>query len=212
MRWAAFLRFVEFFDSLGCIFFGVILNLHLLYLDDSESVRNQNEKYLVLGGLSVYEAQAHWFTEQLDTLAEGIDPNNPRGVEFHASEIFARRSHPWKGMSREEAQGVIVSILKILSQSYDTAIAFACAIHKDSYPNDDPIEQAFEDLCSRFDIYLSALRSTGDRQRGLIILDKSSQETTLQQIATNFRRQDTRWGGLIRNLADTPLFVDSKAS
>jgi len=115
-------------------------------------------------------------------------------------------------MSKEEAQGIIVSVLRILSKSYDSAVAFACAIHKRSYLNDDPVELAFEDLCSRFDIYLSTLRNTGDRQRGLIILDESSQETTLQQIARDFRTKRTRWGGSIRNLADIPLFVDSKAS
>ena len=37
--------------------------MHLLYLDDSGSAGNQNEEYFVLGGLSVFEAQAHWFSE-----------------------------------------------------------------------------------------------------------------------------------------------------
>ncbi|GAG28924.1 unnamed protein product, partial [marine sediment metagenome] len=33
--------------------------MHLLYLDDSGSTGNPNEEYLVLGGVSVYEAQPH---------------------------------------------------------------------------------------------------------------------------------------------------------
>jgi len=185
--------------------------VHLLYLDDSGSTPNPTEDYLVLGGLSVYEAQTHWFTQELDKLAESIDPNAPQGVEFHASEIFSRRSPPWNGMSREEAQGIICSVLNILANSYDSAVAFACAIHKQSYPNDDPVELAFEDLCSRFDMHLSKLRDAGDRQRGLLILDKSSQETTLQNMAREFRVLGTRWG-VVLNLADTPFFVDSKAS
>lgn len=72
------------------------LFMHLLYLDDSGSAANQDEEYLVLAGVSVYEAQVHWLTEQLDKLAESIAPEDPQGVEFHASEIFSRRSHPWK--------------------------------------------------------------------------------------------------------------------
>jgi hypothetical protein len=114
-------------------------------------------------------------------------------------------------MSRDEAQGVIKSVLKILAESYDTAKAFACVVHKDSYPSRDPVELAFEDLCSRFDIYLSQLRGAGDRQRGLLILDQSSHETSLQAMARDFRTLGTRWG-VLRNLADTPFFVDSKAS
>lgn len=46
--------------------------MHLLYLDDAGSAMNQNEGYLVLGGISVYEAQAHRVTKELDSLAEGI--------------------------------------------------------------------------------------------------------------------------------------------
>jgi hypothetical protein len=185
--------------------------MHLLYLDDAGSAPNRDEDYFVLGGLSVFEAQAHWFTQELDKLAQGIDPGNPHRVEFHASEIFARRVLPWKSMTRNEAQGVIKSVLKILADSYETAKAFACAIHKRSYPGRDPVEMAFEDLCSRFDLHLARLRDAGDRQRGLLILDESSHETSLQDMARNFRLLGTRWG-VLRNLADTPFFVDSRAS
>ena len=185
--------------------------MHLLYLDDAGSAGNANEDYLVLGGISIYEAQAHWFTQELDKLAETIEPSNPHNVEFHASEIFSRRKQPWKGMTREEAQGVIKAVLGILKNSYDTARAFACAIHKASFPSHDPVELAFEDLCSRFDMYLNRLRGDGDRQRGILILDESTQETTLQKMAREFRTLGTRWG-VIRNLAETPLFVDSRAS
>jgi hypothetical protein len=69
---------------------------------------------------------------------------------------------------------------------------------------------AFEDLCQRFDIYLSNLNASGDRQKGLLILDDSSYETTLQDLAKNFKKLGTQWG-TIRHIADTPFFVDSKA-
>lgn len=75
----------------------------------------------------------------------------------------------------------------------------------------DPVELAFEDLCSRFDMYLNRLKGTGDRQRGILILDETTHETTLQRMAREFRTLGTRWG-VVRNLAETPLFVDSQAS
>jgi len=73
------------------------------------------------------------------------------------------------------------------------------------------MEIAFEELCGRFDLFLKRLHAAGDRQRGLIILDKSSYETSLQRLARDFRLLGTRFG-VIRNLADTPVFIDSKAS
>ena len=50
----------------------------------------------------------------------------------------------------------------------------ATPTNKDSFPNRDPMEIAFEDLCSRFDRYLQRLRAGGDTQRGFVILDKSA--------------------------------------
>jgi len=185
--------------------------MHLLYLDDAGSANNPNEEYLILGGVSIYESQAQWVTQELDKLAQSIQPADPYSLEFHASEIFARRMAPWRGMSHEEAQGVIKAVLDVLRRSYDSARAFACAVHKASYPDKDPMELAFEDLCSRFDIYLRRLRSEGDRQCGLLILDESAHETTLQRMARDFRTFGTQWG-VLHNLADTPLFVDSRAS
>jgi len=185
--------------------------MHLLYLDDAGSAKNPAEEYLVLGGVAIFEAQAEWLTHELDRLAESIDATDPHGVEFHASEIYARRSPPWKKMSRDEARGTIKAVLRILEGAYDSARAFACAVHKKSYPGRDPMELAFEELCGRFDLYLARLRAQGDRQRGLLILDESAHETTLQGMARQFRTIGGRWG-VLRNLADTPLFIDSRAS
>ncbi len=86
------------------------------------------------------------------------------GVEFHASETYARRRRPWNGLSQDEARGTIKSVLDVLANAYDTARAFAGVVHKPSFPNRDPMEIAFEDRCSRFDRYLKRLRANGDKQ------------------------------------------------
>ena len=159
----------------------------------------------------MFEAQSQWITQQLDNLAESINPCDPHSVEFHASETFSRRSWPWKKLSQEEARGMIKSVLSVLRDADGPARAFACVVHKASYPHLDPMEIAFEDLCSRFDQYLQRLRKSGDPQSGLVILDKSAYETTLQRMSIEFRTLGTSWG-VIKHLADTPLFVDSRAS
>ena len=128
----------------------------------------------MLGGVSVYEAQSHWITRRLDKLAENVSPEDPHSVEFHASATWARRSSPWKGLTSDDAKGTIMSVLNVLAEAYDSARAFACVVHKPSFPNRDPMEVAFEDLCSRFDRYLGRLRASGDDQRGLVILDNSA--------------------------------------
>jgi hypothetical protein len=45
----------------------------------------------------------------------------------------------------------------------------------------------------------------------LVIMDEMHQEQPLQALARHFRLTGTRWG-MLRNMAEVPLFVDSKAS
>lgn len=184
--------------------------MYLLYLDGAGSPANPAEEYFVLGGICVYEAQVDWFSRELDKLATPYD-KNPEDVEFHASTIFSRRQPPWKTLSADDARGVLKSVLRVAASSYDTTRLFACAIHKKSFLSADPVALAFEDLAQRFDYFLSRRRQLGDQQRGLIILDKTSRETSLQQLSREFRKTGTRWGSL-KNIADTPFFVDSRAS
>ena len=188
--------------------------MHLLYLDDSGSANDSDQAYFVLGGVSVFEAQVYFLNSQLDQLASQIETANPHSLEFHASDIYQGREvigDYWKTWTREKRRNVISSVFKIFNDAYSTTTAFACAIHKPSFPDEDPVERAFEDLCSRFDQHLKNLSEGADKQRGLIILDKSSYETSLQKLSRDFRRYGTRWNS-IQNLAETPLFLDSKAS
>lgn len=185
--------------------------MYLLYLDDAGSANNPNEEYLVLGGISVHESQVAWITKELDNLANSVG-QNPHDIEFHASEIFSQRNEPWRSFgNKDDVRGMIKSVLKILDRLYDTARVFAYAIHKNSFPGQDPIKLAFEDLCSRFNLFLKRVNNSGDRHSGMIILDESSHETSLQSLARDFRQLGTQWGD-IRHLCETPLFVNSKAS
>jgi hypothetical protein len=186
--------------------------MYLLYLDDSGSAANTGEKNLVLGGISVFEAHIKWFIDQLDAIAAKLYPTNPREVEFHASEIFSGRKPPWNGLSKDSRRQVIKDVLGVLRSCRQPARAFACVVHKDSFPGRDPLEVAFEDLCSRFDLQLKRIYAVEQNaQRGLIVLDKSSYETSLQNLAQRFRELGTRWG-VLRNINEVPLFVDSRAS
>lgn len=45
----------------------------------------------------------------------------------------------------------------------------------------------------------------------MMVLDKTTRETSLQKLSREFRKAGTRWGAL-KQIADTPFFVDSKAS
>src|ERR1017187_1329966 len=92
--------------------------MHLLYLDDAGSAGNKNEEYLVLGGISVFEAQASFLTNELDKIASGFSATNPHDIEFHASEIFSRRA---------ASRSPTTSTLNPCSSSATTVACSACS-------------------------------------------------------------------------------------
>ncbi len=188
--------------------------MYLLYLDDSGSPNNTSEEHFVLGGFCIHENGLYWLNTHLDELAEQIDPAHPQYIEFHASETFRGKTAPWDKMTKDQRRKVIKDVLSVASKESKTISVFACAVHKTSYPNVDPVKLAFEDLCQRFQFFLNRIYVESGKknsQQGIIILDKSSYENSLQSLATHFRNNGTRWGNL-NNIREVPLFVDSKAS
>jgi len=113
-----------------------------------------------------------------------------------------------KGRDREIA---IKDALQVLKTSHPSNRLFASVINKASVSPHDSIKLAFEQLASRFDQYLMRLYRKNDTQRGIIIFDKTTYESTIQALATDFRTIGHSWG-IIRNFSEVPLFLDSKAS
>jgi hypothetical protein len=182
-----------------------VLNFFGTPLVISGSADNPKEEFLVLGGVCIYERQVSYFTRELDSIANRIRPGDADSIEFHASEIFSGRQETWKSMSKDQRREVIKEVLGVLATAYDSACGFACAVHKKSYPSRHPMEIAFEDLCSRFDKFLQR-----KNEKGLMILDESTHETTLLRMAHDFRRLGTQWNA-IRNIVDATFFVTSRA-
>ena len=182
--------------------------MHLLYLDDSGSPRNKQEKYFVLGGVSVPEQNVRWLSNELEKLAAEIDNTNPRQIEFHASEMFSSRGI-WGSFKKDERIENIKRVLRTMDRAHNGVTVFACAVHKDSFSGQDPFEMAFENIADRFHKYL---RRISRDERGIIIFDKSSYESTIQARASQFRQEGNRWGSYMTSICEVPLFIDSKAS
>lgn len=186
------------------------LPMHLLYLDGSGSSADASQKYYVLGGLSVFERQVHWISQELEVIAARFNPADPFSVELHGAPMMAGRGI-WRKVRKQDRIQAIADALNVLVRSHISNRAFVAAIHKVAVSPEDPVEYAFEQVVNRFDLYLMRLHKSGNTQRGVIVFDKSTHEQTLQALARDFRVIGHRWG-TIRNLAEVPLFLDSRAS
>ncbi len=186
--------------------------MYLLYLDGSGSVRNPNERHFVLAGVAVFERQIYHLISEADNFVESLGIGAPGDVELHASLMATGKRAPWKGMARQKRLDTIEQGLNLLNSAHWSVKAFAVIVDKGARTTGDSVEYAFEEICNRFNMFLFRSASKNqDIHRGLIVMDKSHYENTLQGLAQRFRQQGTQWGKL-HNLAEVPLFVDSAAS
>lgn len=187
--------------------------MYLLYLDDAGSATNPEEKHFVLAGIAVFERQVQWLQRELDNFASSLGNLDPDNLELHGNEIFSGRGRTWwSRFFRSERRDIIRKGLLTSQTIRGDWRLFGVVVDKRHLSPEDPVEYAFEQICSRFDLYLKRLHRQGNTQRGLIILDKSSQETRLQALASEFMKVGLRWGDVTHNIADVPLFVDSRAT
>lgn len=197
--------------------------VYLLYLDDGGSVGNADEEYFTLAGVCVHEGQIHHLSQGLDGVVEraGYPVSKVPDIELRGADILGGkkqwRKDPERGRSGripdEKKRRIIRHSLAEVDRLYRWPALFAVAIEKRSC-SENPVDYAFEQLCNRFDIYIARKNKEEPqdfRQRGLLVLDTSARDTELKQKALQFKHSGHRWGPLV-NLADTPYFVDSKAS
>lgn len=186
--------------------------MHLLYLDESGSPSDPHQEYFILAGLSIFERQGYWISQELDKIAARFNLAEPQSIELHGSPMLQGRDG-WKVHGLNSRLEAMRDALSVFSKSHVSNRLFAAVISKSkSYPR-DPLEYAFEQVCSRFDQYLMRLHRHNDTQRGVIICDRTTvqNEKGLQSLISNFREVGHRWG-ILRNLSEVPLFIDSRAS
>jgi hypothetical protein len=187
--------------------------MHILYVDDSGSVGDATQQFLVLGGVSVFERGIYHLISDADRCVESFGLGDAGDIELHATDMYGGRGRPWSTIkSRPDREALIQCSLGTLKTYHAAVRLFAIAVDKAGVSPRDPVEVAFEELCNRFNLFLQRVRNrTGDDQRGLIVMDEHKQEKPLQSLARNYRMNGARWGQF-RHLAEVPLFVDSKAT
>jgi len=187
--------------------------MHLLYLDESGSASDPNQQYFVLAGVSVFEREAHWVEQQLNNIAQRFSPEDPYAIELHGSPMRSGNG-AWRRYAKEDRFQAIRDALQvgIADRSEKSVRLFGTVVKKSAVAGSDPVEFAFEQITSRYDMFLKRLyKKHNDAQRGLILLDKSSTENRIQTLAREFKYEGHSWGRT-KNYAEVPVFLDSRAS
>lgn len=187
--------------------------MHLLYLDESGSVADPQQKYFILAGVSVFERKTHWIEQELNKIASRFDSQNPHAIELHGSPMRSGRDGWDKHPQKDRLQAIKDALhVGVVNNGMQGVRLFGAVVKKSSLPGEDPVEHAFEQLSSRFDLFLKRLYAKhNDPQRGIILFDKSSTEKRIQTLAREFKNAGHTWGKT-KNYAEVPVFLDSRAS
>jgi hypothetical protein len=187
--------------------------MYILYVDDSGTADDPDERYFVLGAVAVFERGLfHQIKAADDCVASFGLGGDPQDIELHASAMYHGRDGIWRTIRQKPTREAYVQ--KALTTLHGQAAVrlFAAIADKAALTPRDPVAWAFEELCNRFNLFLARNNDRKDNnQRGLIVMDESKHEKPLQMLARKFRVDGARWGHF-RNLAEVPLFVDSKSS
>ena len=184
--------------------------LYVLYLDESGT--HGEASHFVLAGLAVFEREIHWFGQDLDLLQEEYFPSQPP-IHFHATKLRGRDvDPPWDTLDTEQRRTLKERVYGIIRNR--RASLFACAVENNwaSTQSIDTYEHAFEQVVSRFDMFLSrtnraAVAEGKEEQRGLLVVAESSFKRTLGVLARRMQTAGTRWGTQLHNVTDVPLFA-----
>ncbi len=183
--------------------------MYVLYLD--ESGLHKEAGYFVLAGFAAPEREIHWLGQDLDALQRIYLPDLTDPAHFHASELRAGK-HPWSALSHDQRRELKQRIYDIIRNR--RIVLFGCAVEKNwaQARGFDPYERAFEDLVSRFDMFMARQNRTaaleGDaEQRGMLVLAKSAYDKTLPVLARELQSTGTRWGTTLHNVTGGPLFA-----
>ncbi|MGA3056108.1 MAG: DUF3800 domain-containing protein [Candidatus Korobacteraceae bacterium] len=183
--------------------------MHILYLDESGVHAEANT--FVLGGLAVFEREIYWMTEDVEAIQERYFPGLADPVEFHVAPLRApdeKIPAPFNTLTKEQRRSLINDVYQVIRRH--KAVVFGIAIEKKRI-KEDPYERAFEELVSRFDLFLARKNALANAQgqeehRGLIVVAESSYRQQLEILGRDFRGGATRWRE-VHNLADVPFFV-----
>lgn len=187
--------------------------MHLFYVDESGSVTDPAQKHFVLAGVAVFERKTHWIEQKLNEVASRFSPDDPNAIELHGSPMRSGREG-WKRHPYIARLDAIKHALKLsIADHYPSGVRlFGAVIKKDAIAGQDPVIVAFEQVTSRFDLFLKRLHNKHeDSQRGIMLFDKSSTEQRIQTLAREFKYTGHSWGRT-NNYAEVPVFLDSKAS
>jgi len=194
--------------------------VYLCYVDESGDPGPRGSTHLVLTGAAVFEGKWSYLRQDLERLIAKYWTTAPRPTEIHLAEMRARKG-AFRILSQAKrteleadlcglVNALLSSELRVFTVIADKAWWFA---RNAGRTGDDLYIDLFEELSSRFDLYLRRRNAEGAPSKGIIIADphKAQLSRALQLHQRTAQAAGNRWAQ-IYNLIETVFFLNSHES
>lgn len=186
--------------------------MHLLYADESGLVEDMSQRHFVLAGVCVFESATQNIASNLDAIITCFAPHMPE-LELHGSPIRSGKGFFRKIALADREQLIKDALIAgVIAQPAAGVRLFGCVVEKIALCGYDPVRYCFEQIATRFNLFLQhrAVRYH-DPQHGLILFDESTMEHRLRRLAREFEMSGQVYGAA-HHYAEVPVFLDSRAS
>lgn len=197
--------------------------MYLLYVDESGDPGNPaagGSSYLVLGAAALFEGKWLYLERDLRLLIDRYFPAPPKPTEIHLTDL-RKGSREFRTLTRVRREELLNEFCQIALNLLPTELTMFTVIADKAHwfganpgrTGDDLYTEMFEDLSSRFDLYLRRRYAESAPSKGVIIADEHKPALS-HALKTNhrlFQRRGTRWASL-HNLVETVFFLSSHES
>ena len=150
--------------------------MYLCYVDESGDTGPRGSKHLLLGAAALFEGRWSYVSNDFSKVIGQYFPAPPRPKEIHCTDVRGGRG-AYATLSRDQRMDLLADVCRVVTGMIDTEIRlFTVIIEKSSwfarYPGRSHHEMyvdAFEELVSRFDLYLRRRNAEGQPSKGLMI-------------------------------------------
>ncbi|MBZ0252558.1 MAG: DUF3800 domain-containing protein [Candidatus Methylomirabilis sp.] len=195
--------------------------MYLCYLDESGDTGPRGSRHFILGAVALFEGQ--WGRVQdgiRNLIARFFPPPLTLPKELHFADVrcgkrdFAKISAGDRTAMIDDACALVTNLLETEVRLFSVAIDKNWwFIRNPGKRSDDLYLYAFENLVSRFDLFMRRRHAFGASTRGIVIADPHtpSMSRSLKLELGRYQSLGTRWRDL-HNVVETVLFLDSHES
>src|SRR5689334_6533013 len=113
--------------------------MHILYIDDSGSVDNPNDRYFVLAGVSIFERGLYHQIKQADDCVAAFALGDPHDVELHASEMYHGRDGIWRTVRERPVREKMIQAALGTLKGHKSIRLFSVIVDKAAVSPKDPV-------------------------------------------------------------------------